>query len=99
MFGGDHAGIDADHAVFQRFGDAVDAADVAAVEIARQAEFSVVGSVDGFLLMLEAKHRRERAEGFLFGAQHVGIGFGNHRRLEKLTLQPVAARQQLAAPG
>src|SRR5580765_4271266 len=36
--GRDQAGVDADHAVLERFADAEDAADVAAVEITREAE-------------------------------------------------------------
>src|SRR5690242_19524611 len=32
-FGGDEPGVDADHAVLERLGDAPDAADVAAVEV------------------------------------------------------------------
>src|SRR5688572_29633789 len=39
----DQAGVDADHAVLERLGHAEDPADVAAVEVARQAELGVVG--------------------------------------------------------
>ena len=46
--GGNDAGVDADDAVFESFGDAPDAGDVAAVEIGGQAEFGVVGQRDGF---------------------------------------------------
>ncbi len=67
----DQAGVDADHAVFQRFADPEDAAHVAAVEVARQAEFGVVGHRDRLGLGLEAEHRRHRAEGFFLAAQHV----------------------------
>ena len=42
-FGRDDALIDAHDAVFQRLGDAPDAADVAAIEISGEAEFGVVG--------------------------------------------------------
>jgi hypothetical protein len=70
--GGDQAGVDAHHAVLQRLADAEDAADVAAVEVAGQAELGVVGQLDGLGLGLEAEHRRHRAEGFL-GAQHVAV--------------------------
>jgi hypothetical protein len=47
--GGHHADVDADHAVLQRLADAEDAADVAAVEVAGQAEFGGVGRGDGLL--------------------------------------------------
>ena len=43
--GGDDAVVDADDAVFERLGDAPDAADVAAVEIGGEAELGVVGDV------------------------------------------------------
>src|SRR5215469_16933373 len=41
--GRDDALVDADDAVFERLGDAPDAADIAAVEIGGEAEFGVVG--------------------------------------------------------
>jgi len=44
--GRDDALVDADDAVFEGFGDAPDAADVAAVEIGGEAEFGVVGHLD-----------------------------------------------------
>src|SRR5271170_6791023 len=45
--GRDDALVDADDAVFERLGDAPDAAYVAAVEIGGEAEFGVVGHLDG----------------------------------------------------
>src|SRR6185436_11002141 len=42
-FGGDDALVDADDAVFERFGDAPDAAQVARVEIGGEAVLGVVG--------------------------------------------------------
>src|SRR5574340_557286 len=39
----DQPGIDADHAVFEPFGHAPDARDVAGVEVRRETEFGVVG--------------------------------------------------------
>ena len=55
MLGRNHADVDPDHAVFQRFGHAVNAADVAAVEVAGQAEFGGVGLFDrlGFGIELD----------------------------------------------
>jgi hypothetical protein len=64
-FGRDDAGVDADHAVFERFGDAEDAADVFCVEVRGEAELGVVGHADGFgFVGLEAEQRGDRAEGF-----------------------------------
>ena len=47
--GRDDAGVDADDAVFQRLLDAGDAADVAAVEVAGEAEDRVIGGGDDLL--------------------------------------------------
>ena len=46
-------GVDADDAVFERFGDAPDAADVAAVEVRGQAELGVVRQRDRLVFGLE----------------------------------------------
>src|ERR1700739_5157268 len=51
--GRDDALVDADDAVFEGFGDAPDAADVAAVEIGGETELDVVGHLDRVLLGLE----------------------------------------------
>src|SRR5688572_8110052 len=45
-------GVDGDHPCFERFGHSPDAADVAAVEVRRQAELGVIGQRDGFLFGL-----------------------------------------------
>ena len=99
MLGRQNAHVDADHAVLQGLAHAEDATHVAAIEIAGEAEFGVVGGVDGFLLGLELEHRRKRAKGFLAGAQHVGRGVGHHGGLEELPLQPLATHQHTAALG
>ena len=62
--------VDADDAVFERLGDAPDAADVAAVEIGGEAELGVVGQRDRLLLGLEAEQRRDRAERLLARDRH-----------------------------
>src|SRR5260221_14121105 len=49
----DQAGVDADNAVFERLGDAPDAADVAAVEVRGEAELGIVREGDRLLLGLE----------------------------------------------
>jgi hypothetical protein len=71
--GRDDAGVDADHAVFQRLGHAPDAAHVAGVEVGGEAELGVVGHADRLGLVLEAEQRRHRAEGFLARHAHVGV--------------------------
>src|SRR6476620_4230951 len=68
----DDAFVDADDAVFEGFGDAPDAADVAAVEIGGETEFGVVGHAYGLGVGLEAVERRNGAEGLLLGDDHVG---------------------------
>src|SRR5438309_3081112 len=81
--GRDDALVDADDAVFEGFGDAPDAADVAAVEIGGEAEFGVVGHLDCLGLGPEAVERGDGPEGFLLGDHHVGRHIGQHRRLEE----------------
>ena len=66
------------------FGNAPDAADVAAVEVRGQAVFGVVGELEQFFFGLEAEQRRHRAEGFFVGDLHVGGDVGQHGRLEEL---------------
>src|SRR6266852_8698880 len=56
-FGGDEAAVDADDAVFEGFGDAPDAGDVAAVEISGKAKFRVVSEGNGFRFRLESEER------------------------------------------
>src|SRR5206468_11577887 len=58
--GRDDALVDADDAVFERLGDAPDAADVAAVEIGGEAELGVVGHLDGLVFAREAIERGDR---------------------------------------
>src|SRR6202011_487889 len=82
-FGRDGALVDADDAVFERLGDAPDAADVAAVEVGGEAELGVVGHLDRVLFALEAVERGDRAEGLFLGDDHVGRHIGQHGRLEE----------------
>jgi hypothetical protein len=79
----DDALVDADDAVFEGFGDAPDAADVAAVEIGDETEFGVIGHLDRVGFALEAVERGDGSEGLLFGDDHVGRHIGQYRRLEE----------------
>ena len=98
-FIGNDAGIDADHATLQSFGDAPNTTDVTRVEIARQTEFSVVRHSDDISVSLESEQWCERAKGFLPGDHHVGCGVSNHSRLKKAVSQGMAlATCQQAAP-
>src|SRR5882672_7265048 len=54
-FVGDDAGVDADDAVLQGFGDAPHAVEVAAVEVGGEAEFGVVGELDRFFFVFESE--------------------------------------------
>ena len=63
-------GVDADDAVLERFGDAPDAADVAAVEVRGEAELGVVRERDRLGLGLEPEQRRDRAERLLARDRH-----------------------------
>src|SRR5581483_9278321 len=88
--GRDDALVDADDAVFQRLGDAPDAADIAAVEIGGEAELGIVGHADRLFVGGEAVERRHRAEGLLPGDDHVGGHPGQHGRLEEGAAERVA---------
>src|SRR6516225_11881995 len=81
--GRDDAFVDADDAVFERLGDAPDAADVAAVEIGGETEFRVVGHLDRLVFAFEAIERGHRTKGLLLGDDHVGRHIGQYRRLEE----------------
>src|SRR5258708_519806 len=89
-FRGDDSGVDADDAVFEGFGDAPDAGDVAAVEIGGQAKFGVVGDGDGFGFGFETKQRRYRAEGFFTGDGNLGGDVGQDGGLEETSTEGVA---------
>ena len=97
--GGDEAGVDADHAVLERFGDAPDAPDVAAVEVRREPELGAVGELDHFGVVVEADQRRDGPERFLAKDLHVGRDAGQHRRLVERAAErvPLAAGRDLRA--
>ena len=59
----DDALVDADDAVFEGLGDALDAADVAAVEIVREAEFGVVDHLVGVRRRSCRRGRRTTSRG------------------------------------
>src|SRR5688572_4786625 len=82
--GRDDALVDADNAVLQRLADAPNAADVPRVEVRGEAELSVVGELDGFLLGLEAEQRRNRTECLLASDLHLCRHVCDHRRLEEI---------------
>src|SRR5437868_5159239 len=88
--GRDDAGVDADDAVLERFGDAPDARDVAAVEVRREAELGVVGHRDRVGFGLEPEQRRDRSERLLARDGHRGRGAGDHRGLEEAAAARVA---------
>ena len=98
---GDEAGVDADHAVFQRFLHPGDAADVTRVEVGRKAEDGVVRHLDDFGFGLELEQRGERSEGLFLRHFHVRGDAGYHCRLEErpAKLVPLATGHDLAAPG
>src|ERR1700712_4965254 len=63
-FGGNEAGVDADHARLHRLTHAPGAREIAGVEIAREADFGIVGHRERFFLGVEVEERGEGAEGF-----------------------------------
>ncbi|VTR69300.1 hypothetical protein DESC_740039 [Desulfosarcina cetonica] len=88
-FGGDQAGVDAHHAVFQGLGDPENASHVAGIEIGRQAEGGVIGHADDIGFAFETDQRRHRAESFVHGHLHVGAHVGQHGGLEEGAAQGV----------
>src|SRR5450755_2685036 len=58
-FGGDQAGVAADHAGFESLGYPPDPAEIARVEIRSKPERRVVAHRDHVGLVLEAEHRRQ----------------------------------------
>ena len=85
------AGVDPDHAVFERFGDAEATADVARVEVRGQARFGGVGQGDGFLFAGEAVKGGDRAEDLFAREAHRGRDAGEHGRLEESAAERVTA--------
>jgi len=69
-FIGHDAGIDADHAVFELFGNPPDAAHVARIEIAGKAILRIVRRRDDFFLAAEFRHWRHRAESLFMHDLH-----------------------------
>src|SRR5271163_448341 len=82
-FGGDEAGVDADDAVFEGFGDTPDAGDVAAIKISGEAEFGVVGEGDGFGFAAKTEERCDGAESFFAGNHHLRSDFRENSGLEE----------------
>jgi hypothetical protein len=76
--------------VFERLGDPLDAADVAAVEIGGEAEFGVAGHLDRLGVGLEAVERGDRAKGLLLGMTMSVVTSVNTVGSKKL--RPYAAR-------
>src|SRR5437773_2553370 len=89
-FRGDKAAIDADDAVFEGFGDAPDAGDIAAVEIRCEAEFGVVGEGDGFGFGLEAEERGDGTKSFFTRNGHLRSHSGEHGGLKEAAAESVA---------
>src|SRR5690554_4447535 len=99
--GGDDALVDADHAVLEPLHDAPDTAVVPGIEVGGKAEGGVVGHGDRLLLVAEAEHRRQRAEGLLAGHRHLRSGIGDHGGGVEALAQRMggAAAQQAPALG
>src|SRR5919198_4233379 len=96
---GDDAGVRTHDAGLHLLRHAEDAADVAAVEVAGEAELGVVGESDHLIFGLEADQRRHRPEGLLVRDDHRRRHVGNHGRLEEETaaLVALAAEDHLGA--
>src|SRR5580693_763155 len=78
-------------AELQTLAEPEDPADVARVEVRRQARLGRVGQCEGFLLSLEAEERCHRPEGLGAGYLHLRGRPGQHRRAEERAAKRVAA--------
>src|SRR5271165_1897484 len=87
--GGNDSGVDADDAVFESFGDAPDAGDVAAVKISGETEFRIVREGDGVRFCLETKEGRYGSKGFFARDGHLRRYIGENRRLKKTAAESV----------
>src|ERR1041385_7318438 len=81
--GRDDSLVDADDSVFERLGNAHDAADVARIEIGGETVFGGVGDADWFRLILEAEERRDGPEDFLARDLHAFADIGHYGWLEE----------------
>src|SRR5690606_5749840 len=92
---GNEAGIDADHAVFERLGHTPHAREVARIEVRGEAKLGVVGLGYDIGFVGEAEERGDRPKGFLAGNGHVRRYARDDGGLEEGAAQHVA----LAAGG
>src|SRR3954470_10198290 len=96
--GRDGARIEADHAEFQPLADAPGTGKALGIEVGGEAEWGSIGDHDGLLFRLEAEERRDGAEGFFGGEQHVDRRFADHDRAGILAvLRHLGARGEDAA--
>src|SRR4029077_21097418 len=88
-FVGDQTGVHANHAGFDRFAHAPDAAYIARVEIGGEPELAVVRHRHALLFGLEAEQRRHRTEGLLARDLHAGLDVREDGGLEEQAAQRV----------
>src|SRR5207237_6409184 len=95
----DEARVDADDAVVERFGDAPDTADVAAVEVRGESVRRVVRGANRLLLGREARDAGDGPEGLLAAHRHLRLHVHEHGRLEERVAELVrpSADEQLRA--
>src|SRR5882762_4660302 len=86
----DDSGVDADNSVLERFRDAPNAGDISPVEISSQPEFRVIREGNGLRIRLEAKERRDGAEGFFARHGHLRCDAGENGRLKKAAAECMA---------
>src|SRR5919197_775163 len=89
---GDHALVEPDHAGLQALHHPERPPQVAGVDVGDQAELGVVGGRDGGLLVVEGRHRGDRAEDLLLEHARVPRHVGEHGRL-------VEVAAAVAGPG
>src|SRR4029077_12203656 len=76
-----------------------DPADIAAIEVARESKFGIVGHFDRLLICLEPKQRRQRTKGLFFGDLHLRSNIRQHSWLKECLTKrmSLAAEKHMAA--
>src|SRR5262245_16205277 len=95
--GRDQAGVDSDDAVLERLSHTVHATQSLRIEVRGKAVGRVVRDPDCLVLGREASDSGHRAERLLAAHGHVRGDVDDHRRLEELALDPLAAHDDLGA--
>src|SRR5579872_2453177 len=88
-FGGNDSAVDANDAVFESFGDAPDAGNIATVEVGSQTKFRIIGECDGVGFRFEPKKWRDWTERFFACYGHLRRDVSENRGLKEASAERV----------